>query len=323
MKQILIKENDAGQRLDRLLGRYLKEAPKSFLYRMLRKKNIILNGKKADGSERLSPGDEIRVFFSDETWDKFAGKQEDTGKAEFPRANLDIIYEDEHVLLVNKPPGMLSQKAKASDISLNEYVLGYLQHGGQWKESDPFRPSVCNRLDRNTSGIVVCGKSLPGLRVMSQVLRDRSLHKYYRCLVKGALREEQYLEGYLWKDPAANRVRILDKEREGAQYIATEYRPVGRVREDTLLEVCLITGRSHQIRAHLASTGHPVVGDTKYGDPEVNDRYRKEYGLKSQFLHSFRLELPELPAPLEALSGRVFEAEFPPVMRRILDKKGT
>ena len=112
MKQILIKENDAGQRLDRLLGRYLKEAPKSFLYRMLRKKNIILNGKKADGSERLSPGDEIRVFFSDETWDKFAGKQEDTGKAEFPRANLDIIYEDEHVLLVNKPPACCPRKRK-------------------------------------------------------------------------------------------------------------------------------------------------------------------------------------------------------------------
>ncbi len=317
MKQITVNQNEADQRLDRLLGRYLKEAPKSFLYRMLRKKNITLNGKKADGSERLRAGDEIRVFLSDETWDKFAGTAPKHGTV-WPETELPIIYEDEHVLLINKPPGMLSQKAQASDVSLNEYVLGYLSRTGQWRESDPFRPSVCNRLDRNTSGIVVCGKSLPGLRIMSQALKDRSLHKYYRCLVSGAVEEEQYLEGYLWKDAKTNRVRILDSGREGAQYIATRYRPVGRYHGDTLLEVCLITGRSHQIRAHLASVGHPVVGDVKYGDPAVNLRYRKAYGLKSQFLHSCRLELPALPSPLESLSGKVFEAELPPVMERIL-----
>lgn len=155
MKLITVHEQEEGQKLLKLLGSYLKEASGGFLHKMLRKKNITLNGKKADGSEKLKAGDEIRLFLSDETYEKFAGKQQ-TAKEQFPTAKLDILYEDSHVLLVNKPAGMLTQKAAYKDVSLNEYVLGYLSKSGQWSlEEKAFRPSVCNRLDRNTSGIVI------------------------------------------------------------------------------------------------------------------------------------------------------------------------
>lgn len=320
MKLISVHEKEAGQRLDKLLSRYLKEAPKSFLYKMLRKKNITLNGKKADGSEKVKAGDEIRIFLSDETYEKFAGAPAE--ELQYPVTELDILYEDEHILLVNKPAGMLSQKAEPHDVSLNEYVLGYLQKSGQWKESERggFKPSVCNRLDRNTSGIVVCGKSLAGLQQMSEMLRDRSVHKYYQCLVLGQVRKEQRIEGFLWKDPSTNKVQIRKEAWKDARPIVTEYRPIRATENWTLLEVCLITGRSHQIRAHLASIGHPILGDHKYGDRAVNEQYRKKYGVTSQLLHSCRLELPELKAPLAELSGKVFTAEIPEQMQKILNQ---
>lgn len=318
MKRIEISEAEANQRLDKLLSRYLKEAPKSFLYKMLRKKNITLNGKKADGSEKVQAGDEIRIFLSDETYEKFAG----TGsvkKTTYPVRDLEILYEDEHILLINKPADLLSQKAKPSDVSLNEYMLGYLQTKGEWEEQMPCRPSVCNRLDRNTSGIVVGGKTVAGLQQMSAALRDRSLHKYYTCLVSGAMKEECRIEGWLYKDTGSNRVQILKEERDGAQRIVTSYRPLKIWKDKTLLEVCLVTGRSHQIRAHLASIGHPIIGDYKYGSRSVNEHYRKRYGLQSQLLHSCRLELPHLQPPLEYLSGKIITAPLPANMAQIIE----
>ncbi len=323
MKQIQITEKEAGQRLDRLLSRYLKEAPQSFLYKMLRKKNITLNGKRAEGSEKLEIGDEIRLFLSDETYDKFAGKNLPVKRKSYPKAKLSIIYEDEHILLVNKPAGMLTQKSCPKDLSLNEYLLGYLQEHQEWEaEEMSFRPSVCYRLDRNTSGIVICGKSLVGLRQMSEILRDRSLHKYYLCLVSGLITEDCRMEGWLAKDHRRNQVQILKKcPNEGeAAPIATEYRPLKHGKDWTLLEVCLITGRSHQIRAHLASIGHPIIGDSKYGDARINRFYRQTYGVSSQLLHACRLEMPLLSGPLSYLSGRCFTAEPPSLMQKIINE---
>lgn len=332
MKQIVVQEAEAGQRLDKLLSRYLKEAPKSFLYKMLRKKNITLNGRKADGSEKVVKNDEIRIFLADETYEKFAGKT-DRNPSGYPTARLDILYEDEHILLINKPAGMLTQKAKASDVSLNEYMLGYLERenrkSGEQKEAseDPvrtnyaFRPSICNRLDRNTSGIVICGKSVAGLRKMSELLRDRTMHKYYQCLVAGQVTEPQNIRGYLKKDPVSNKVTIQAEESEGAALIETEYRPLSVFADSTLLEVRLITGRSHQIRAHLASQGHPIIGDYKYGYRRINEVYKKRYGLTGQLLHAGRLTMPALEAPFEALSERCFEAALPPLMATIIQKE--
>ena len=320
MKLITVHKQEEGQRLVKLLGAYLKEAPNSFFYKMLRKKNITLNGKKADGTEKLKCGDEIRLFLSDETYEKFAGKVQP--KEKFPMAKLNIVYEDSNVILINKPAGMLSQKSVPSDVSLNEYLLGYLEKSGQWKqeESKAFRPSVCNRLDRNTSGLVICGKSMAGLQQMAALLKDRSLHKYYLCLVKGVMAESQHLEGYLLKDENSNQVKIFQKETEGAAHISTEYEPLYTEGETTLLKVTLVTGKSHQIRAHLSSIGHPIIGDPKYGDRKVNAFFRETHGIKNQMLHAWKLTFPELAEPLDNLSGKSFEAEPAGLMKQYLMK---
>ena len=320
MKLITVHKQEEGQRLVKLLGAYLKEAPNSFFYKMLRKKNITLNGKKADGTEKLKCGDEIRLFLSDETYEKFAGKVQP--KEKFPMAKLNIVYEDSNVIFINKPAGMLSQKSVPSDVSLNEYLLGYLEKSGQWKqeESKAFRPSVCNRLDRNTSGMVICGKSMAGLQQMAALLKDRSLHKYYLCLVKGVMAESQHLEGYLLKDENSNQVKIFQKETEGAARIITEYEPLYTEGETTLLKVTLVTGKSHQIRAHLSSIGHPIIGDPKYGDRKVNAFFRETHGIKNQMLHAWKLTFPELAKPLDNLSEKSFEAEPAGLMKQYLMK---
>ena len=320
MKLITVHKQEEGQRLVKLLGAYLKEAPNSFFYKMLRKKNITLNGKKADGTEKLKCGDEIRLFLSDETYEKFAGKVQP--KEKFPMAKLNIVYEDSNVIFINKPAGMLSQKSVPSDVSLNEYLLGYLEKSGQWKqeESKAFRPSVCNRLDRNTSGLVICGKSMAGLQQMAALLKDRSLHKYYLCLVKGVMTESQHLEGYLLKDENSNQVKIFQKETEGAARIITEYEPLYTEGETTLLKVTLVTGKSHQIRAHLSSIGHPIIGDPKYGDRKVNAFFRETHGIKNQMLHAWKLTFPELAEPLDNLSEKSFEAEPAELMKQYLMK---
>ena len=320
MKLITVHKQEEGQRLVKLLGAYLKEAPNSFFYKMLRKKNITLNGKKADGTEKLKCGDEIRLFLSDETYEKFSGKVQP--KEKFPMAKLNIVYEDSNVIFINKPAGMLSQKSVPSDVSLNEYLLGYLEKSGQWKqeESKAFRPSVCNRLDRNTSGMVICGKSMAGLQQMAALLKDRSLHKYYLCLVKGVMTESQHLEGYLLKDENSNQVKIFQKETEGAAHIITEYEPLYTEGETTLLKVTLVTGKSHQIRAHLSSIGHPIIGDPKYGDRKVNAFFRETHGIKNQMLHAWKLTFPELAEPLDNLSEKSFEAEPAGLMKQYLMK---
>lgn len=313
MKIISVRENEAGQRLDKLLAKYLNKAPKSFLYKMLRKKNIVLNGKKATGSEKLSTGDEIKLFLSEET---IAGFSE--LKVQRAKTKLDIVYEDDHILLINKPSGMLSQKASDGDVSLVEYLTTYLLDSGQLTEEDlkSFRPGVCNRLDRNTSGLVVAGKSLLGLQTMAEALKNRSMHKYYRCLVDGVLDSPCHISGYLKKNEKTNQVQVEQTPSEGALPIQTEYVPIRRYGAASYLEVKLITGRSHQIRAHLASIGHPIIGDYKYGSRRVNDQYQRALGLNSQLLHAYRLEMPELTGPLSYLSGQVFTAAEPLVFAR-------
>ena len=322
MRQITVTESEAGQRFDKLLVKYLNEAPASFIYKMLRKKNITLNGKKAAGKELLVPGDEIRLYFSEETLEKF---HRDT--VQEAHADLDILYEDEDIILINKPAGMLSQKAEQEDISLVEYLTTYLMETGSLTKEKAgwFRPAVCNRLDRNTSGIVIAGKTVAGLQEMSRMLKDRSVHKYYRTLVCGKMEGKERLKGLLVKDRQKNQVRILPETGNTLQNlpdqalpIETEYRVLASSGDISLLEIWLITGRSHQIRAHLASIGHPIIGDAKYGNAEVNSRYRQRFGVKHQLLHAHRLVFPKLEGHFSYLSGREFTAPLPPVYQKIL-----
>lgn len=316
MQEIQIAANEAGQRLDKLLAKYLSEAPKSFLYKMLRKKNIVLNGKKASGNEKLVAGDSVKLFLSDETIQKFS-KEITVCKS---NTKLDILYEDDDILLVNKPAGMLSQKAEAKDISLVEHLISYLLESGQLTRENlkSFKPSICNRLDRNTSGLVVCGKSLKGLQTMGQLFKERKLKKYYRCIVAGNVTEKQYVKGYLIKDEKKNQVMVSDTYFPESQEIETEYRPIQQLKQGTLLEVHLITGKTHQIRAHLASQGHAVIGDYKYGSREINDRYKKEYQLSHQLLHAYRLEVPKTKE-LPQLSEKMFVAPLPKQFQKIIE----
>lgn len=324
MQELHVTANEAGQRLDKLLAKFLNQAPKSFLYKMMRKKNIVLNGKKCTGNEKLKQGDSIKLFFSDETIEKFSAGTYVTPKKE--KINmLPIIYEDEQVLLMNKPVGVLSQKAKDSDVSAVEILINYLIETNQLSKEQfrTFHPSICNRLDRNTSGILVAGKTLPALQEMNRFFKERTIAKYYRCLVKGrVIKNEDYIKGYLVKDQKTNKVSITKKKTEEGVPIETEYCVIQSNDEVSLLEVHLITGKTHQIRAHLASIGHPIIGDYKYGDKQINEMYRQEYDLKSQLLHAYRLEMPSSDGSLAYLNDKKFVAELPDKFIKICKDKG-
>ncbi|RKQ32102.1 MULTISPECIES: RluA family pseudouridine synthase [Clostridia] len=324
MQELHVTENEAGQRLDKLLAKFLNQAPKSFLYKMMRKKNIVLNGKKCTGNEKLKQGDSIKLFFSDETIEKFSAGTYVTPKKE--KINmLPIIYEDEQVLLMNKPVGVLSQKAKDSDVSAVEILINYLMETDQLSKEQfrTFHPSICNRLDRNTSGILVAGKTLPALQEMNRFFKERTIAKYYRCLVKGrVIKNEDYIKGYLVKDQKTNKVSITKKETGEGILIETEYCVIQSNDEVSLLEVHLITGKTHQIRAHLASIGHPIIGDYKYGDKQINEMYRQAYGLKSQLLHAYRLEMPSSDGSLAYLNDKKFVAKLPDQFIKICKDKG-
>lgn len=327
MQQIEIKENEAGQRLDKFLHKFMPLAPVSFFYKMLRRKNITLNGKKAQGSEKLIVGDTLSFYLSEETIQNF--KEKDAASNEYEKAfstlkGIEIIYEDEQVLFMNKPAGVLSQKASTSDLSLNEWMIGYLlaENILDEKSLSTFKPSVCNRLDRNTMGLVIGAKTLAGSQKMNQLIKERKIRKFYRMLVKGNVQKEETLEGFLIKDEKNNKVRLVTKENEEkSAYIKTRFYPVQVYSDKTLIEAELITGKPHQIRIHLASTGHPLLGDYKYGDRQWNDKYKRRFQVNSQLLYASRLEFPELEAPFERLSGQRIEVPVPEIFERIMSAK--
>ena len=329
MREVRITKAQAGQRLDRFLGKYLPEASSGFLHKMLRKKNIKLNEKKAEGNEKLADGDRIQIYFSEETLDKFTGSQQKkttehkelSREQQNLRSQVRLLFASENVLIFHKPAGMLTQNADPKDDSLNDYLLDYCMEKGDVDEQTlkSFRPSVANRLDRNTSGIVLCGITTVGLQTLSLLLKERKLEKNYLCLVKGRVEKNQKIRGYLKKNEIDNRVTLYQKPVEGAVPIETWYQVVSRSEQVSLLKVRLITGKSHQIRAHLASIGYPIFGDGKYGNRSWNDRLRKEKGVKYQMLHSYELKVPEgLTLPLKELEGLHIVDPVPADFARIL-----
>lgn len=341
MQKITISEREAGQRLDRYLGKLMPYAPKSFFYKMLRKKNIVLNGKKAEGMEKLAPGDEIKLFLAEETMLKFRQENrlpEEGSASDAPlpenrqeiaqiQPAFSVIYEDAHILIMNKPAGLLSQKARREDVSLIEHMTAYLLQTKALsaEELAMFHPGICNRLDRNTSGLVIGGKTTRGLQEMNALLKERALDKYYLTIVSGQMKRKLRAEGYLKKDKSHNRVSITKEPAKGADPICTEYEPLAWADGFTLLRVKLITGKSHQIRAHLKSLGYPVIGDGKYGDVRINQEMRRRFSLNHHLLHAYELRFPKLTGSLLGLSEQTVYAplteEFQKVKHRLFTEE--
>ena len=323
MRTITAGKNEEGQRLTRVLSKYLRTAPDSFLYRMLRKKNIVLNGQKATGKEILQAGDEIRIYMSEDTVLKFGGPvldlsaehddEPDTGTA---LSDEIIIYEDDQLIVVNKPAGMLSQKSTGSDRSLIDQIIAHMKSTGELTDSQmvTFRPGLVSRLDRNTSGITVAGKTLASLRILNEMTKRHVFRKYYLALVEGRMTEPLLLEGYWTKDKRRNKAVISKRPSEGASSVRTAVFPLScgtDVLSDKIascVRIELLTGKGHQIRAHLASAGHPLIGDVKYGAKCSAFR-------NGHMLHAFELVFPEgcvsEDSSLTYLNGRTFRAPLP------------
>ncbi len=327
----MISDKEAGIKLARYLEKQMPAAPKGFFYKMLRKKNIVLNGKKAEGIERLKSGDEVTLFLSEETIEKFQGTEgERAGDSDLGQGMPDyekiapdfsVVYEDSHILIVNKPAGLLSQKAKKEDISLVEHIYAYLLRKQEitGEELKTFHPGICNRLDRNTSGLVIAGKTLGGLQEMNALLKERAIDKYYLTLVSGKMEHKFRAEGYLKKDRSHNRASISSVPLEGADYICTEYEPEAYGNGMTLVRAKLITGKSHQIRAQLQSLGYPVLGDGKYGDGKVNKNMRR-FSVSHHLLHAYEIRFPALTGNLAGLSEKTVNAPLPKEFESIVKK---
>ena len=283
---VTVTKNDAGQRLDKFLTKTYRNLPMSLLYKAVRKKDIRLNGKRCEASSRLNEGDEIYLFLPDDALEIAPPTYE------FMHASkqLDIVYEDEHVMLLNKKAGLLvhPDDREFAD-TLIFRVQRYLYERGAYDPADEqsFAPALVNRIDRNTSGIVIAAKTAAALRILNQKLKDREIEKYYLCIVHGKMpKAEDTLEAFLEKNEAQNRVYISDTQKQGARTIRTRYRVLEEKNGFSLLEIHLLTGRTHQIRAHLASIGHPLLGDGKYGTNAIN----KGTGFHKQALCSYRLQ---------------------------------
>ncbi len=283
---IIVAKNDAGQRLDKFLTKTYRNLPMSLLYKAIRKKDIRLNGKRCEAAARLSEGDEIYLFLPDDALEIAPPTYE------FMHASkqLDIVYEDEHVLLLNKKAGLLvhPDNHEFAD-TLIFRVQRYLYEKGEYDPADEqsFAPALVNRIDRNTSGIVIAAKTAVALRILNEKLKNREIQKYYLCIVHGILpKKEDTLEAYLEKNESQNRVYVSATQKQGARTIRTRYRVLEEKNGFSLLEIHLLTGRTHQIRAHLASIGHPLLGDGKYGTNALN----KGTGFNKQALCSYRLQ---------------------------------
>lgn len=311
MKEISITKNDSGQRADKFLMKYFQKAPKGFVYKMLRKKRIKLNGGRAEGNEMLREGDRIQMYLSDETVDGFT-KEKVIAHSE---KRFEIVYEDENIIAVNKPAGVLSHAESAGDRdTLIDQILSYLNEKGEYdpREEKSFVPALCNRLDRNTSGIVIAGKTAEALRQLNEAVKTKRVKKLYMALVCGTADKGGRLEDRYAKDRENNKAYLGS----GDKNIITKYRPLKTNGSYTVMEVELITGKSHQIRVHMASIGCPIAGDTKYGNAEKNAYFRKKAGVKRQLLHAYKMRLGGLGGELEYLNGKVITADVPEDFKR-------
>lgn len=330
MRRIEIGTNEAGQRLDKFLIKYFDRAGKGFVYKMLRKKNFVLNQKKAIGSELLNTGDLIDLYVSDETLDKFKGRQINAPQSKeqpvvYAGLLKRIIYEDEHIIIYDKPFGMLSQAAERDKkaVDVNSLLCSYVLRKAPNTSEDyrAFKPSVCNRLDMNTSGLIIFAKTYTAANIISELIKNRQVKKYYLTVVNGYIKGKNKLTGFIVKNNDKNISEYYSTEpkelKAQAKCVSLEYRSLSSGKKYSALEVELITGRSHQIRVQLAYEGHFILGDGKYGDATVN----RLYGLKHQLLCSYKLAFPKSEEQaLRGVSGKCFELQMPKEFKDFMDQ---
>ena len=308
MKELRIGQNDAGQRLDRFVGKAVPLLPDSLLQKYIRLKRIKRNGKGAKRDTRLAAGDVLQLYINDEFFEK---PREENSYLKVGTPRLNIVYEDENILLLDKKPGVLCHSAGVWDYNtLIANVQAYMAQKGEWrpKEENSFAPALCNRIDRNTGGIVIAAKNAEALRILNDKIRDREIEKYYLCAVQGRPKPPAgRLENYLFKDAKKNQVFVKNQPEPGAKTAITEYRLLKSKGKLSLVECRLLTGRTHQIRAQMAHAGWPLLGDGKYG----SERFNKDFGEKGQALYSYRLEFtfPTDAGILNYLRGRQFRVQ--------------
>ena len=307
MKEFTIGPNDAGQRLDRFLAKAVPLLPASLAQKYIRLKRIKCNGKRIDRDTRLNTGDVLQLYINDEFFDK---PREDNAYLTVATPKLNIVYEDENILLVDKRPGLAVHPHDGAEYgrTLIDHIQSYLYQKREWRprEENAFTPALCNRIDRNTGGIVIAAKTAEALRVMNQKIKDRELDKRYLAIVEGTPKpRDGQLKGYLFKDAKKNRVFVTDTPQPGAKTCQTNYRTLASRNGLSLVECELITGRTHQIRAQFAHSGHPLLGDGKYG--KLDKRFDRSY----QALYSYKLTFTFTTdaGSLENLNGKSFQVE--------------
>lgn len=316
--------NDHEQRADRFLNKYFPEANRSFLQKMIRKKRIKLNNSRINPEDIINAGDIFQVYFSDETIDKFRGVKSEANSAAIDiseNSDIDIIYEDENIILINKPVGLLSHSAEGNS-DKNDIVssmVSYLYKKGDYKpeEETTFSPSICNRLDRNTSGLLIGAKNYEALKSINEAIRNRKVRRFYKTVVKGKIDEKLELKSGFSKSDSENIVYVTDDIDSSDKEIVTFVNPLNALEDYTAVEIELITGRTHQIRAHLAHIGHPLIGDRKYGDKKVNEEFDRKFGLKSQLLHAYKLIFDGFSGRMSYLNGKIFINDEKDVFKKI------
>ncbi|CUU46679.1 RluA family pseudouridine synthase [Clostridium beijerinckii] len=313
--KIEIGPNEAGQRLDKFLRKLLKDVPLSAIFKALRKKDIRVNGKKQNEKYFLEEGDVVEI--------KYIQSNKEDKKEKFIKVDpkrIKIAYEDENVVVIEKWPDVLvhSDRNNSEEPTLTDYVLSYLNDKGDYipENEITFTPAACNRLDRNTSGMVIFGKTFEGLKAINEAIREDEIRKYYYALAKGKIRAGLY-EAYILKNPETNTSKIYDTEVKNSKKISMEISIVESNGAYSLLEIHLITGRSHQIRAHLAHLGNPIIGDNKYGDKKLNSFFESKYGLNFQYLYAYKLNFRKINGKLEYLKNKTIALALPPIFKKI------
>lgn len=314
MKKFTVSKQESNQTLEKYVKKSLSDAPLSFIYKLFRKKDVKVNGHWQDAKYIVREGEEIFIYVTDEQYKDFSTQKQIKS---FQNISSWIIYEDENIILINKPRGVLVQKDDSNETALDEMVISYLVNKNEYSIGSAYTPAPAHRLDRNTAGIVIFGKNLPALQTLAKSIQDKDkITKKYLTLVDGITDSEGEINYPLKK---LNNGRVIYDKEEGKES-RTLYKRIKTYKDFSLVEVTLLTGRTHQIRVHFSLINHPVIGDAKYGNYELNKQLEKQYGFKNQFLVSYYLKFNNLDDDLQYLNGREFKVELPKELMDFLVK---